>query len=116
MRLPQLSGRIFLTDGGMETTLIFHEGIDLPYFASFDLLKNAEGDRAHCAPITSATSQMAKKAGTGFVLESPTWRANPDWGAKLGYDRSRSRGDEPPLDRADGRAARRRTRRAARRW
>ena len=42
-RLPQLSDRLFLTDGGMETTQIFHEGIDLPCFASFDLLKNAEG-------------------------------------------------------------------------
>jgi homocysteine S-methyltransferase len=41
--LPQLSGDIFLTDGGIETTLIFHNGFDLPYFASFDLLKTQLG-------------------------------------------------------------------------
>ena len=44
-RLPQLGGKLFLTDGGMETTLIFHDGIDLPYFASFDLLKDEAGRR-----------------------------------------------------------------------
>src|SRR5262245_43039570 len=42
-QLPQLSGRLFLTDGGLETTLIFHDGIDLPYFASFDLLRTKLG-------------------------------------------------------------------------
>ncbi|HEU5444319.1 MAG TPA: homocysteine methyltransferase, partial [Pseudolabrys sp.] len=42
-QLPQLSDRLFLTDGGLETTLIFHEGVELPYFASFDLLKTAAG-------------------------------------------------------------------------
>lgn len=85
--LPQLSGRTFLTDGGMETTLIFHEGVDLPYFASFDLLKNAEGT-TRTRTYYERYIDMAKKAGAGFVLESPTWRANLDWGAKLGYDRA----------------------------
>ena len=41
--LPQLYGDKFLTDGGLETTLIFHEGLELPEFASFDLLKNDDG-------------------------------------------------------------------------
>ena len=41
--LPQRRGGIFLTDGGMETTLIFHEGIELPHFAAFVLLDSAEG-------------------------------------------------------------------------
>ena len=41
--LPQLDGGLFLTDGGIETTLIFHEGLDLPLFAAFDLLKDDEG-------------------------------------------------------------------------
>ena len=83
-RLPQLSDRIFLTDAGMETCLIFHEGIDLPLFASFDLLKSAEGverTRRYYAPFC----KLARDAGLGFVLESPTWRANPEWAAKLGY-------------------------------
>ena len=41
--LPQLRGDPFLTDGGIETTLIFHRGLDLPLFAAFDLLKDDEG-------------------------------------------------------------------------
>ncbi|MGZ8697715.1 MAG: homocysteine S-methyltransferase family protein [Gaiellaceae bacterium] len=42
-QLPQLSGRTFLTDGGLETTLIFENGIDLPHFASFPLLESEQG-------------------------------------------------------------------------
>ena len=45
-RLPQLDGGFFLTDGGIETVLIFHEGLDLPQFAAFDLLKDDEGTAA----------------------------------------------------------------------
>lgn len=85
-RLPQLSDQIFLTDGGMETTLIFHEGIDLPCFASFDLLKNAEGIE-QVRRYYARYAKMARDAGLGFVLESPTWRANPDWAEKIGYSR-----------------------------
>lgn len=86
-RLPQLSDKIFLTDAGMETTLIFHEGIDLPLFASFDLLKSNEGverTRSYYARYC----RLARDAGLGFVLESPTWRANIDWAEKLGYSAS----------------------------
>jgi len=42
--LPQLTGGLFLTDGGIETTLIFHEGHELPLFAAFDLLKRLSQD------------------------------------------------------------------------
>ena len=45
--LPQMNGDIFLTDGGIETTLIFHQGFELPYFAAFDLLKNGGYDYGH---------------------------------------------------------------------
>lgn len=82
--LPQLSDRIFLTDGGLETTLIFHEGIELPYFASFDLMKDEQGI-AHVRSYYERYIAMAKASGAGFILESATWRANPDWAAKLGY-------------------------------
>jgi homocysteine S-methyltransferase len=83
-RLPQQSGKLFLTDGGMETTLIFHDGIDLPCFASFTLLKTPDGIR-RVRDYYARYAAMAQRAGLGFVLESPTWRANADWGAKLGY-------------------------------
>jgi homocysteine S-methyltransferase len=85
-QLPQLSDRLFLTDGGLETTLIFHEGVELPYFASFDLMKSKSGIaklRAYYARYIT----MAKENGLGFVLEAHTWRANRDWAAKLGYSR-----------------------------
>lgn len=83
--LPQLAGRPFLADSGLETTLIFHDGIDLPYFASFVLLDSDTG-RARLARYFAEHIRLARDAHTGIVLETPTWRANPDWGAKLGYD------------------------------
>lgn len=83
--LPQLDGdRIFLSDGGMETSLIYHAGFDLPCFASFPLLRDAAGRdalRDYYRPYV----EIAVTNGLGFVLETPTWRANPEWGAKLGY-------------------------------
>ena len=83
--LPQRRGGIFLTDGGMETTLIFHDGIELPHFASFVLLDSPDG-REKLKQYYASYLAVAREHGVGFVLDSPTWRANPDWGAKLGYD------------------------------
>ncbi len=83
-RLPQLDGHLFLTDGGMETTLIFHQGVDLPYFAAFDLLR-APGGPATMRSYYTTYLDIAKAGAVGFVLESATWRASRDWAAKLGY-------------------------------
>ena len=82
--LPQLSGDIFLTDGGIETTLIFHDGLDLPEFAAFDLLKDEEGFGA-LRRYFRTYAAIAAKYQVGFILESATWRASSDWGAKIGY-------------------------------
>jgi homocysteine S-methyltransferase len=82
--LPQLAERIFLTDGGLETTLVFLDGRELPHFAAFDLLKDDDG-YARLRDYYLTYAEMAQAAGTGFILESPTWRASPDWAAKLGY-------------------------------
>jgi S-methylmethionine-dependent homocysteine/selenocysteine methylase len=87
-RLPQLDDRLFIADSGMETTLIFHDGIDLPYFASFVLLEDAAG-RARLRDYFAQHIRIAREAGTGIVLETPTWRASADWGAKLGLDAAR---------------------------
>lgn len=86
--LPQLDDRLFIADSGMETTLIFHHGIDLPCFASFVLLDDETG-RALLRDYFARHIGIARAAGTGIVLETPTWRANPEWGAKLGYDAAR---------------------------
>jgi S-methylmethionine-dependent homocysteine/selenocysteine methylase len=82
--LPQVGGGVYLTDSGIETVLIFHHGYELPDFAAFVLLDDEVGVetlrnyyRDHAA--------IARDAGAGFVFESPTWRASPDWGARLGY-------------------------------
>lgn len=87
-KLPQHRGGIFLTDGGMETTLIFHHGVELPHFAAFVLMDSAEG-RAHLTRYYESYLAIARDRRTGFVLDSPTWRANADWGAMLGYDARR---------------------------
>ena len=86
--LPQLADTVFLTDSGMETDLIFHHGYDLPHFAAFVLLDDEDGTetlrqyfREHAA--------IARDAGVGLVLESPTWRASPDWGELLDYSPER---------------------------
>ena len=81
--LPQLGGELFLTDGGIETTLIFHHGLELPAFAAFVLLRDEAGTdelRRYYAPYL----ELAREAGVGLVLESPTWRASPRWAAELG--------------------------------
>ena len=83
-RLPQLDGSLYLTDGGIETTLIFHEGLDLPDFAAFHLLKTAKGEAALYKYFRTYAG-IAHQFGTGLILESATWRANADWGLRIGY-------------------------------
>ncbi len=85
--LPQLADTVFLTDTGIETTLIFHDGFDLPYFAAMTLLRDEAG-RQRLDRYFLDHAQLAAQAGTGFIIESATWRASPDWGDLLGYSRA----------------------------
>lgn len=82
--LPQLNGGLFLTDGGIETTLIFQDGFDLPCFAAFTLLRDEEGNAA-LRRYFAGHASIARSNGLGFILESVTWRASRDWAGKLGY-------------------------------
>jgi S-methylmethionine-dependent homocysteine/selenocysteine methylase len=82
--LPQLSGPRFITDGGIETDLIFHHGLDLPHFAAFVLLDDPDGERALRAYYAQYIA-LADEHGMGLVLDTPTWRASEEWGALLGY-------------------------------
>lgn len=84
--LPQL-GSTFLTDGGLETTLIFEKGIELPEFAAFTLLKDRQNTK-DLSDYYIPYIELAKKKSLGFILESPTWRASLDWGKKLGYNQN----------------------------
>jgi homocysteine S-methyltransferase len=85
LRLPQQDGGLFLTDGGIETVLIFQEGIALPEFAAFVLLESPEGRASLLRYFRRYLELAAATPEAGFVLESPTWRAGVDWGAKLGF-------------------------------
>ena len=88
MALPQLSGDMFVTDGGLETDLIYNRGIDLPEFASFVLIDDPSGKQV-LLDYYRAYYDIARERGAGFVLDTPTWRANRDWGERLGYDAAR---------------------------
>src|SRR5689334_22382968 len=84
MSLPQLTGRPFLTDAGLETTLVFTHGLELPYFAAFPLVESAYGERL-LRDYYGAYAALAARFECGLILESATWRASADWGRKLGY-------------------------------
>ena len=87
--LPQLDGGLFLSDGGLETSLIFLDGIELPHFAAFVLLDDELGRERLARYYVPYLELCAEVQGAGFVLETPTWRANPDWAERLGVDRER---------------------------
>jgi homocysteine S-methyltransferase len=82
--LPQLSNSVFLTDGGLETSLVFHDRIDLPCFAAFPLVLSPAG-RARLARYFEPYLAIAAENRAGFILDTPTWRANADWGERLGF-------------------------------
>ena len=82
--LSQLQGNFFLTDGGIETTLIFLDGLDLPHFAAFHLFSTPRGEDA-LAKYFRTYAELAERHRAGLVLETATWRASADWGSKLGY-------------------------------
>ena len=83
---PLLAQGQFVTDGGLETDLLFHQGFDLPEFAAFPLLEDRAG-RAALDAYYDQYAAIARAAEQGLLLETPTWRANPDWAEKIGYDR-----------------------------
>ncbi len=83
-QLPQCHDGMFITDGGIETTLIFRQGIDLPDFAAFVLFDSESGVRT-LHDYYTGYARLALTYRMGLVLDSATWRANPDWASKLGY-------------------------------
>jgi homocysteine S-methyltransferase len=82
-----MTADLVLTDGGLETTLVFHEGIELSHFAAFPLLDAPDG-RAVLRRYFQPFLTLAREHGAAFQLDTPTWRANRDWGERLGYDRA----------------------------
>ncbi|WP_424970829.1 homocysteine S-methyltransferase family protein [Dinoroseobacter sp. S76] len=85
MRIQQLgtTNRFFLTDGGLETYMIFDKGYELPCFSAAVLLDTAQG----CADLTAYFERfigIARRSGRGFILDAPTWRAGAAWAGPLG--------------------------------
>jgi S-methylmethionine-dependent homocysteine/selenocysteine methylase len=84
--LPQLTGdRFYITDGGLETTLIFHNEVDLPFFAAFRLLGEERGVHLFHDYFDRYLA-IAEEHDAGMILDTVTWRASPDWGKRLGYE------------------------------
>ncbi|TAJ38744.1 MAG: homocysteine S-methyltransferase [Reyranella sp.] len=86
--LAGLGSGLLVTDGGLETTLIFQEGIELPHFAAFPLLDSEQG-RKTLRRYYDSYAAAARRSGAGCILDTPTFRASPEWAAKVGYDRPR---------------------------
>lgn len=84
--LPQLAGGLFMSDGGLETTLVFLDGVELPHFAAFVLLDDEVGRERLMRYYVPYLEMCAETPGAGFVLETPTWRASPDWARLIGFD------------------------------
>ncbi|WP_332643827.1 homocysteine S-methyltransferase family protein [Aeromicrobium sp.] len=76
----------YVTDGGLETDLLFNRGFELPEFAAFPLLETDDGAVA-LESYYDEFAEIALSADAGLILETPTWRANPDWAFQVGYDR-----------------------------
>jgi S-methylmethionine-dependent homocysteine/selenocysteine methylase len=82
--LPQMSDGLFLMAGGLETTLAFVKGFDLPEFAAFNLINNDDA-REFISSYLQSFAAVARDNSAGLILGSSTWRASRDWGTKLGY-------------------------------
>ncbi len=80
--LPQLNGTQMITDGGLETYLVFHDGIDLPHFAAFKALESEAGIRAMDTYMTRF-AKLAVDEQRGFIMDTPTWRASARWGGEM---------------------------------
>lgn len=83
-QLPQMAGDLFLVYAGMETDLLFNQGIDLPGFASYPLLETESGQQI-LSQYLAQSIDLGHANGIGVILESPTWVANRDRGADIGY-------------------------------
>ena len=76
------TSRFFLSDGGLETYMIFDKGYDLPCFSAAVLLDTKQG-RTDLTAYFESFIGLARNAGRGFVMDAPTWRAGTAWAGPL---------------------------------
>ncbi|KAM9861654.1 homocysteine S-methyltransferase family protein [Leucobacter sp. BZR 635] len=72
------SEQLTLGDGGIETALESRLGQHLPEFAAFVLLGTVQG-RAALREYYRPYIEFAAAADVPLLLDTPTWRANPEW-------------------------------------
>ena len=81
----QVSGLIYLTEGGQETEVMYRHGFDLPEFAMFPLLDQPDAVEVVRA-MYSAVLDTAERHGCAVLLGGLDYRASPDWAGLIGYD------------------------------
>lgn len=74
---------LFLTDGGIETSLMEDFGWDLPEFAACTLISQEDG-LEQLEQYYEQYVTLSGQAGVGMWLDTPTWRASARWAARLG--------------------------------
>ncbi len=91
MRIKNLiqSNRPYLTDGGLETYMVFEKGFELPCFSAH-ILHESEAGRQALTAYLERFIKIAKDTGRGFVLDTTTWRLNSAWASPLGMSKAQS--------------------------
>lgn len=87
---PRLDGRIYLTEGGVETEILYKWGFELPEFAMFPLLDEPEAMSVIRA-MYDRYFQAAEAHDAGLLIAGTDYRASPDWGTKIGCSEARLR-------------------------
>lgn len=82
--LPE-RGALWITDAGLETELVFKDGLELPHFSAAVLMESESG-RERLRRYFRGFVELARRRGVGLVLETPTWRISPDWADRIGLD------------------------------
>ncbi len=75
---------VMLTDGGIETRLIYQDHLPLPDFASFLPLFDPAA-RRKIAALYRSYFDVAGDTGLPMQIGTPTWRAHPDGLARQGF-------------------------------
>ena len=91
---PPQNGAVFLTDGGLETTLVFHEGVDLPCFAAFPLLLSESG-RQQLERYFEPYLRTARERRVGFILDTPDMARQRGLGRQARVFPAGHRGHQP---------------------
>ncbi len=83
----QQAGRYFITEGGIETEIMYKWGFEMPHFAMFPLLDNPQAAAAIKGMYRRYLDVVAKYKQSALI-GGFDYRASPDWGNLLGYSAS----------------------------